>query len=48
MKTFQNFMEQVVPSKQKYLRGLTGKKLMKMPLDLRSLNQKIFNVKTKI
>jgi len=48
MKTFQNFMEQVVPSKQKYLRGITGNKLMNMPLDLRSLDQKIFNVKTKI
>ena len=45
MKTFQTFMEQIVPRKQKYLRDLTGKKLMHMPLDLRSIEQKQFNVK---
>tara|TARA_A100001035_G_C27362275_1_gene311956 strand:- start:155 stop:349 length:195 start_codon:yes stop_codon:yes gene_type:complete len=45
MKTFQTFMEQIVPKKQKYLRDLTGKKLMNMPLDLRSIEQKMFNVK---
>ncbi len=38
-------MEQLVPTKQKYLRSTTGKKLMDMPLDLRSIEQKIFNVK---
>ena len=38
-------MEQIAPRKQKYLRDLTGKKLMHMPLDLRSIEQKIFNVK---
>ena len=45
MKTFQTFMEQIAPRKQKYLRDLTGKKLMHMPLDLRSIEQKQFNVK---
>ena len=44
MKTFQTFMEQIVPTKQKYLRDIRGKKLMDMPLDLRSIEQKIFNV----
>ena len=44
MKTFQTFMEQIVPTKTKYLRSVTGKKLMDMPLDLRSIEQKIFNV----
>ena len=38
-------MEQIVPKKQKYLRDLTGKKLINMPLDLRSIEQKQFNVK---
>ncbi len=37
-------MEQIVPKKQKYLRDIRGKKLMDMPLDLRSIEQKIFNV----
>ena len=37
-------MEQIVPTKQKYLRSIRGKKLMDMPLDLRSIEQKIFNV----
>ena len=37
-------MEQIVPTKQKYLRDVRGKKLMDMPLDLRSIEQKIFNV----
>ncbi len=45
MKSFQTFMEQIAPRKQKYLRDLTGKKLMNMPLDLRSIEQKMFNVK---
>ena len=45
MKSFQTFMEQIAPRKQKYLRDLTGKKLMHMPLDLRSIEQKQFNVK---
>ena len=45
MKSFQTFMEQIAPRKQKYLRDLTGKKLMYMPLDLRSIEQKQFNVK---
>ena len=44
MKTFQTFMEQLSPKKQKYLRDITGKKLMDMPLDLRSIEQKINNV----
>ena len=44
MKTFQMFMEQIVPTKQKYLRDIRGKKLMDMPLDLRSIEQKINNV----
>ena len=44
MKTFEIFMEQLVPKKQKYLRDIRGKKLMDMPLDLRSIEQKIFNV----
>ena len=37
-------MEQIVPTKQKYLRDIRGKKLMDMPLDLRSIEQKINNV----
>ena len=45
MKTFQTFMEQLSPKKQKYLRDITGKKLMDMPLDLRSIEQKKMNVK---
>ena len=44
MKTFQIFMEQIVPTKQKYLRDIRGKKIMGLPLDLRSIEQKIFNV----
>ncbi len=38
-------MEQLSPKKQKYLRDITGKKLMDMPLDLRSIEQKKMNVK---
>tara|TARA_B100000282_G_scaffold133902_1_gene95978 strand:- start:2210 stop:2404 length:195 start_codon:yes stop_codon:yes gene_type:complete len=45
MKSFQLFMEQLAPKKQKYLRDISGKKLMNMPLDLRSIEQKINNVK---
>ena len=45
MKTFEIFMEQIAPKKQKYLRDITGKKLGDMPLDLRSIEQKILNVK---
>ena len=45
MKSFKFFMGQLVPTKQKYLRSLTGKKLMDMPLDLRSIEQKKFNIK---
>jgi len=45
MKSFQTFMEQIVPKKQKYLRDIRGNKIMGMPLDLRSIEQKIFNVK---
>jgi len=45
MKSFQTFMEQLVPSKQKYLRDIRGKKIMGAPLDLRSIEQKEFNVK---
>ncbi len=37
-------MEQLAPKKQKYLRDITGKKLMNMPLDLRSIEQKKMNV----
>ena len=44
MKTFQIFMEQLAPKKQKYLRDITGKKLLDMPLDLRSVEQKKMNV----
>ena len=44
MKTFEIFMEQIAPKKQKYLRDITGKKLGDMPLDLRSIEQKILNV----
>ena len=44
MKTFEIFMEQIVPKKQKYLRDITGKKLLNMPLDLRSIEQKKMNV----
>ena len=44
MKTFQIFMEQIAPKKQKYLRDITGKKLLDMPLDLRSIEQKKMNV----
>ena len=47
MKTFKIFMEQIVTTKPKYLRSVTGKKLMDMPLDLRSIEQKIFNVNYK-
>ena len=45
MKSFQTFMEQIVPTKQKYLRDLRGKKIIGAPLDLRSIEQKEFNVK---
>jgi len=45
MKTFQIFMEQLVPRKTKYLRDIKGKKVMGAPLDLRSVDQKEFNVK---
>ena len=45
MKTFQIFMEQIAPSKTKYLRDIRGKKIMGTPLDLRSVDQKEFNVK---
>ena len=45
MKSFQTFMEQIVPTKQKYLRDLKGKKIIGAPLDLRSIEQKEFNVK---
>ena len=45
MKSFQTFMEQIVPTKQKYLRDLKGKKIIGTPLDLRSIEQKEFNVK---
>ena len=38
-------MEQIVPTKQKYLRDLKGKKIIGTPLDLRSIEQKEFNVK---
>ena len=38
-------MEQIVPTKQKYLRDLRGKKIIGAPLDLRSIEQKEFNVK---
>jgi len=44
MKSFQTFMEQVVPRKIKYLRDIKGKKIMGAPLDLRSIEQKKFNV----
>ena len=44
MKSFQTFMEQVVPRKIKYLRYIKGKKIMGAPLDLRSIEQKKFNV----
>ena len=44
MKTFKIFMEQLAPKKQKYLRDITGKKLLDMPLDLRSIEQKKMNV----
>jgi hypothetical protein len=45
MKSFQTFMEQVVPRKPKYLRDIKGKKVMGAPLDLRSVEQKEINVK---
>lgn len=45
MKTFQIFMEQLVPRKPKYLRDIRGKKIMGAPLDLRSVDQKEINVK---
>ena len=45
MKTFQIFMEQLVPRKTKYLRDIRGKKVMGAPLDLRSVEQKEINVK---
>ena len=38
-------MEQIAPSKTKYLRDIRGKKIMGTPLDLRSVDQKEFNVK---
>jgi hypothetical protein len=44
MKSFQTFMEQLVPRKPKYLRDIRGKKIMGAPLDLRSIEQKKFNV----
>ena len=44
-KTFEQFMEQLVPRKPKYLRDIRGKKIMGAPLDLRSIEQKEFNVK---
>ena len=44
MKTFKIFMEQLVPTKQKYLRDIRGKKIIGAPLDLRSIDQKEFNV----
>ena len=42
---FSNLYGTVSSNKTKYLRSTTGKKLMDMPLDLRSIEQKIFNVK---
>jgi|TARA_B100000123_G_scaffold54155_1_gene37388 hypothetical protein len=44
MKSFQTFMEQLVPRKPKYLRDIRGKKIIGAPLDLRSIEQKKFNV----
>ena len=44
-KTFEQFTEQLVPRKPKYLRDIRGKKVMGAPLDLRSVDQKEFNVK---
>ena len=44
MKSFQTFMEQLVPRKPKYLRDIRGKKIMGAPLDLRSIEQKKFTV----
>ena len=37
-------MEQLVPTKQKYLRDIRGKKIIGAPLDLRSIDQNEFNV----
>ena len=37
MKTFKIFIEQLVPTKQKYLRDIRGKKIIGAPLDLRSI-----------
>ncbi len=45
MKTFNQFMEQVVPRKPKYERGLKGNKLFVVPLDLRSLERKMQNIR---
>tara|TARA_B100001287_G_C22465169_1_gene427033 strand:+ start:462 stop:623 length:162 start_codon:yes stop_codon:yes gene_type:complete len=45
MKTFQQFQEQVFPKKPKYERGITGKKLFVMPLDLRSTERKMQNIR---
>ena len=45
MKSFQTFMEQLVPRKPEYLRDIRGKKIIGAPLDLRSIEQKEFNVK---
>jgi len=45
MKTFHQFMEQVFPKKPIYERGITGKKLFVMPLDLRSIDRKMQNIR---
>ena len=45
MKTFQQFQEQVFPKKPKYERGITGKKLFVIPLDLRSTERKMQNIR---
>jgi len=45
MKTFQQFQEQVTPNKPKYVRDIRGKKLFNIPLDLRSLERKMQNIR---
>ena len=45
MKTFKLLMEQVVPRKPKYVRDIRGKKLFDIPLDLRSLERKMQNIR---
>ena len=45
LKSYKQFAEQVTPNKPKYVRDITGKKLFNIPLDLRSLERKMQNIR---